>query len=281
MRNLVILGSGRSGTSAVSTLFADQPNVFFGYAPIKPMPSNPDGFYEDAVVNTVNNILLRRMTGVSLLDVLPRFLVRCVEGLFPWAHRDARSLWLARPRWPLRWEVGYELAELMAGLVSNEPFCLKDPRFSFTLQQWEPFLPADTGFLVVFRDPRQTIESMQRFASRNDLDRPLAVDRAWLTSHWLLVYRKLIADRDRLRGPDAWLFVDLADLVSGEAREAVGGFTRCRVDASHLEDRLASSGAGTMSESDPDHDECRALYEELRTIARADLASWAGGGRLG
>ena len=165
MRNLIILGSGRSGASAVAGLFRNVPDVFYGYDVLSASISNPRGYFECEVVNFINNVLLRQMTGTALLDVLPKPLLRYVEDRFSRMHRDTRSLWLACPRRPLPWRLGYEWAHMMVRLTAHRPFCLKDPRFSFTLPIWRPHLPDETRFIVVFRDPETTVASMLRDAT--------------------------------------------------------------------------------------------------------------------
>jgi len=172
MKNLIVLGSGRSGTSAVAGLFRNEPDIFYGYDILEASGGNPTGYYECEVVNALNNILLRQMTGVSLLDVLPTSLVRLVEGHIPWAHRDMRSLWLACPKHRLNWKLSYDIGHLIGRLSRHQPFCLKDPRFGFTLPLWRPYLPSDVKYLVVFRDPgRPSQASCEMLATYMAIDR--------------------------------------------------------------------------------------------------------------
>src|SRR3546814_18283334 len=95
MNNLIILGSGRSGTSAVAGLFRNVKDVFYGYDVLAPTDGNTTGYFEAEVVNAVNNVLLRQMTRVSILDVLPEWLVSRVSNRFPVPHRDTPPLWLS------------------------------------------------------------------------------------------------------------------------------------------------------------------------------------------
>ena len=82
MRNLIILGSGRSGTSAVAGLFRNVPGVFYGYETLAPSPGNERGYYECEVVNAINNLLIRQMTGAALLDLAPAAWLPFIENRF-------------------------------------------------------------------------------------------------------------------------------------------------------------------------------------------------------
>ena len=47
----------------------------------------------------------------------------------------------------------------IAKLVKKVPFCFKDPRFSYTLPIWKPFIQ-DTTFICVFREPALSAHSI-------------------------------------------------------------------------------------------------------------------------
>jgi Sulfotransferase family len=270
MRNLIILGSGRSGTSAVAGLFRNLPGVFYGYEILPATPANQRGYFEDQVVNALNNLLLRRMTGVALLDLVPEQWLETVGKHFPWMHRDYRSLWIARPRRPLPWRLGWELEHLIGVIVRHEPFCLKDPRFTFTLPMWRPLLPAGTRFLVVFRHPAHTVSSMLRVAKEFYPDRPLALTPSWAFEHWRLAYERVLAQRQEQGGNNDWLYVRAEDVMSGTALQAIETFAECRVDASHLDARLFRAEPGSSGEAEAVI-ACMPLYERLCALSAEDL----------
>ena len=278
MKNLIILGSGRSGTSAVAGLFRHVPGIFYGYDPLQPSQGNPTGYYEDEVVNTINNILLRQMTGVTLLDLVPSWLRPFVARHIPWTHRDTRSLWLACPKRPLRWEMSYDVAHLVGRMARNQPFCFKDPRFGFTLPLWRPYLPDDARFIVVFRDPVQTIRSILRDAVELYGERPLAVTEDWAINHWKLIHNRIFeqraADKD-----GQWLFLELGSVLSGRATAALERFCDHKIDTVHLRPLRAYPSPQTKNELGI-KEECGPLFERLCAMAETDLNGWTPGGEF-
>lgn len=70
--------------------------------------------------------------------------------------------------------ISYDIGHLIGRMSRHHPFCFKDPRFGFTLPLWQPYLPPDVRFLVVFRDPVDTVASIMRDAVELYPDRPLA-----------------------------------------------------------------------------------------------------------
>ena len=266
MNNLIILGSGRSGTSAVAGLFRNVEGVFYGYDVLAPTDGNATGYFEDEVVNTVNNVLLRQMTRVSVLDVLPEWLVSRVENRFPWTHRDTRSLWLALPRHSLPRGASYDLAHLMGRIARHQPFCLKDPRFGFTLPMWRPYLPEDVLFLAVFRHPVDTIRSILRDAVELYGDRPLPVTERWAMDHWKLMYESILAQRAQDKNKAAWLFVEFPSSLSGSYLSTMENFCNCSVDAGHIRSPRGGGSAFVVDVARIEA-ECGPLFDRLRAIS--------------
>ena len=266
MRNLIILGSGRSGTSAVAGLFRRVPGIFYGYETLAASQGNQRGYYECEVANAINNVLIRQMTGTALLDLVPLPLLPGIENRFPWMHRDTRALWMARPRNPLKWRLSYDLAHLIGRIVSHRPFCLKDPRFGFTLDLWRPHLPDDTRFLVVYRDPERTVGSMLHDSTAL-YERPLPVTEDWAARHWSLVYDRILAEREK--DASRWLVVRNDEVISGAALPAIEAFAECRIDAGHIDAKFltaAPSPATSRAWGD-----CHRMHERLGEISDRDL----------
>ena len=172
MYNLIILGSGRSGTSMAAGLFKTS-GYFFGDCMHPAGEPNPFGYYEDEHINDLNTVILTRM-----------LFLRTTTAFCPWLlnpiHRDFRAAWVAAPRFILPRRLSRELVEQIHSYVTRTPFCYKDPRFSVTLPAWRPHLPKDTRFLVVFREPDRTVESLLKFSAEYGL--PLTPQWAYLHS---------------------------------------------------------------------------------------------------
>ena len=60
MKNVIVLGSGRSGTSMLAGMFRSA-GYFMGTDYITPRDSNPKGFFEGREVNDINEKLLQRV----------------------------------------------------------------------------------------------------------------------------------------------------------------------------------------------------------------------------
>ena len=133
MRNAIILGSGRSGTSMVTGALASA-GYSMGEGLHAPRAANPKGFFETREINGINEELLAPHLATNpVLGEWQRWL-----GILP---REARL------------DVPPRLAARIRQATARRPFCFKDPRFSFTLPAWRDALE-DTGFVCVFRDPR-------------------------------------------------------------------------------------------------------------------------------
>src|ERR1017187_7759888 len=153
MYNLIILGSGRSGTSLAAGLF-HKAGYFMGEDLYDADSSNPKGFFENEEINLINerilsSVLPRRPDGV--LGKLPFFRTRPGK-LQMWLARVSIETILVCPE-----GVDCQINKLTA----RQPFCFKDPRFSYTLPCWRQFLP-NTRFVVVFRHPADTAKSMAK-----------------------------------------------------------------------------------------------------------------------
>src|SRR4051794_41116069 len=156
MRSCLVMGSGRSGTSMLAGTII-RAGYFGGESLWPESPSNQKGFYEDAQVNRINERLLAPVTDGGLW--------RRVRGK---RRFDVGQRWLAVL--PPDAEIGAargETARDIQALTATEPFCLKDPRFSYTLPSWRPFV-GDAAFLCIFRDPIRTMQSILRECERQE-----------------------------------------------------------------------------------------------------------------
>lgn len=228
-RNCLILGTGRSGTSMVAATFASA-GVWMGDRLIPPNIANPKGFYEDSDINLLNDhFIVRALGGATLHRLLSLF-------RHP-VHNDRRGFWLAAPRvsFPIRPDA--EEQRSIRSIVSNQPFCLKDPRFSVTLPAWKPFLPADTGRIVVFRDPRRMVDSVLRNAQER-YDPRLPVDQTWVVLSWVRTYRRLLR---WAQGREDWFFVSWESMLDGSAHGALEAFARTPLDFSGIDPAVSRS----------------------------------------
>jgi hypothetical protein len=256
--NLLILGSGRSGTSMASALFRNA-GYFFGDELHARSLANQYGYYEDVTINRVNSQLITRM-----------LFWRTMRPIFGWAmppvHRDFRALWLASPRHLLPRRLPAELEATIKDLVSHAPFCYKDPRFSLTLPIWRPYLPKDTRFLVVFRDPDRTAASVMRDA-KETYDPPLPVSLSWAYEQWGRNYHRLLK---KMADDTNWFFADYDDIISGASIAAIEAFTHAKLDTSEIDPSVSRSKRNNGRSALPAARKCWKIYDVLRSRAAQD-----------
>ena len=157
MRNCIILGSGRSGTSMVAGVVRKS-GYFMGQRLNPGNETNPKGQFEDPEINRINEELLSQVTPSRPPGVIGKlfFRTRPVLG----------QRWLARL--PLEASIPSPsyLKKRIEVLTKREPFCFKDPRFSYTLPAWKPFLK-NVVLICVFRHPGSVVTSILNFDVQN------------------------------------------------------------------------------------------------------------------
>lgn len=144
-RLVLVLGPGRSGTSALSGALAHS-----GFSVPDPIPaeeSNPVGFYEPQWVMDFHLALLKKVD-VRPLDADPD----ATEAVAPLLKRA---------------EVRAQLHEwLAAHLAEHERLVIKDPRLVWFLDLWVEIagdLGQEPGFVIMLRHPSEVSSSRSEF----------------------------------------------------------------------------------------------------------------------
>jgi hypothetical protein len=199
IRNCLILGAGRSGTSMLAGSLSAS-GYYMGDCLIEANEANPKGFFEDYEVNAINEELLTPMTPT-----------------FEYGWRWLASVAVGTPIPSMTW-----IGERITALTRQTPFCFKDPRFCYTLPAWRPFL-SNTVFLCIFREPARTANSIitecrtAKYLSGFFMDFQRALEVWTLMYHHILEIHRHIGD---------WRFVHYDQLVDGTAiapiEEALG-----------------------------------------------------------
>jgi len=253
MRNLIIMGSGRSGTSMVAGCLA-QSGYFMGDSLHVANESNPKGYFEDAAINHVNERLLA--------PLVPR-----VPDSLRWLRRDLprkRQRWLARLPLELTFAPQQEQIDMIHALTAHTPYCFKDPRFSYTLPVWRPYLAADTGFICVFRDPTSTARSILKEIASKPYLATIKLTFRQALDIWTRMYDHILTKH---RHEGEWLFVHYDQVTSGTALDALRDFTGAHVDLSFPESGLRHQTPGR--ERIPK--QTAALYADLCARAAYDF----------
>jgi GT2 family glycosyltransferase len=237
-RNVVVLGSGRSGTSLAAGLLAHA-GWRVGDEPYPGRAANPKGFFETAETNGINEYLL-----ASALRTHPPL------------RRMQR--WLAVAEEPLVFDVPPELAARMRRLTERAPFALKDPRFCYTLPAWRAAL-GPARFVCVFREPALTADSLVRECAEAEYLAGVELDFARALELWCAQYRAVL---ERHRHEGEWLFVHYDQLLTPEGLTRLEAFVGAPVARDFADEQLSRARGGT-----PVSAAAAGLYRELCALA--------------
>jgi hypothetical protein len=233
-KNIIILGTGRSGTSMVAGLFA-RSGYFMGDHLYPGRDSNPKGFFEDPEINGINEDIL------SLVQP-------------DWAHPGQQ--WLSRLPLSTSFSSTPAIDQRIRNIVRMEPFCLKDPRFSYTLPVWRPHLN-NTVCICVFRDPAVTVHSILKECTKYYPALPMNQERALQV--WALMYRHI----ERIhRHYCEFIFVHYDQIFDGDVQAKLERITGASLDRSFPDRALIHS----VPDFTPPH-EIQKLYRNLCELA--------------
>jgi len=222
MKNVIVLGSGRSGTSMVAGTLAAA-GYYMGESLVEPRESNPKGFFESRVINRINERIMA--------DAVP---TRAEDDASMMHVPLPRQYWLANvpPEAPMRDDASIQRE--IAEQVAQQPYCFKDPRFCYTLDVWRP-LVRKTVYVCVFREPAVTAASILKEVRFAPYLRTMRLSFEQAVALWTAMYRNVI---DHLRHEGEWLFVQYEQLLEPAGVERLGAFVDAKLDAGFPEKRL-------------------------------------------
>ena len=197
---------------------------------------NPKGFFEDKEINRINEELLAPVTAERPKGLLGSFYrSRPVHG----------QRWLAMVPVGTPIPCPPTLAQRIAAQSAKRPFCFKDPRFSYTLPAWRPFLDRDTVFICMFRDPAKSALSMVQ-ASQAMYNGHLRLGFAQALRVWLCMYQHILTVH---RQTGTWLFLHYVQVVDGAGLAKVEALLGVSVDRQFPDERLNRSVANGVANS--------------------------------
>ena len=243
-------------------LFRDS-GAYLGEQSYESRPANPFGFYEDREINALNNEILKELIHWRMLHGLPS-VVR------PGMYRTPASLWLHVPKRLHKIQVRKQTVEAMCEHFRRQPFCLKDPRFSTTLPWWRAHLPAETRFIVLFRDADRTVDSMLREATER-YSPPLALTPNWAYRVWLRTYERILHE---LSQEGEWLFVNFDQVLNQEAIPAIECFSEVALNTSQISPHVSRAGSTPATDGRWRH-RCQWIYDELTKRSEATVNKWS------
>ena len=225
----MILGSGRSGTSLAAGVLRNS-GYFMGHRLNPANITNPKGQFEDYEINALNEALLAQVTPRRPDNFLGTILYRT-------RPKDGQR-WLARIPLDISFHVTADIEQRIKSFVQNEPFCFKDPRFSYTLPAWSPFLK-NTVLICVFRHPASTVSSIlkQKKTVPHLKDFSIRADRA--LEVWELMYSHIL--NNHLRKGGDWVFLHYNQFFENAAYDRLSRTLGAEVDRDFADSSLNRS----------------------------------------
>jgi hypothetical protein len=209
MKNCIILGFGRSGTSLMGGILFHS-GYYLGDDLFPPRESNPLGFFETDMINGINEQILQRYDYQHLHNRSTDF-----EGIqSPYSP-------IYGQRWLSYIEPGTEIvnnqesvANEIKAVTAKAGFAYKDPRFSYTLPVWLPYLPDTTVYICMFRQPGHVVESVIKDSKTADYLEKFIISAEEISQLWYHCYDRVI---NRLAGvlKERLLFVHYEQLLTG------------------------------------------------------------------
>lgn len=208
-KRIFIVGSGRSGTSYLTSLFRGR-GFWIGNDYLVPDERNPKGFLEDRRINGINQILLEQ-----LQPILPELYRRLFRPGYPIQNAH----WLANLPDPhmIKFNVDVSLEDRILSILSKHPkCCFKDPRFSYTLSAWLPYLEASDLILVLYRDPDEVARSMVNFCRNDPYLRKMQMTISYAKSIWTSMYKSILFTYSQNPDVVSWKTISLTSVSHNE-----------------------------------------------------------------
>lgn len=192
MNNIIVLGAGRSGTSALAGAIALGTGYNIGGVGHEPDKFNQKGYFETKEINRINDDILYRSPDIKLTQ-------------------GKRQGWLSQLPIGGRIQLSTEQERHIKSIVQVQPFVFKDPRFSYTVRLWEPFLPNNTKIICVYRDPINYIKSVMNCCNNAEYLKGIEITEDFVEDVWNSMYENILDHQKRSLFRN-WLFIEYYEL---------------------------------------------------------------------
>lgn len=248
MRDCLVLGSGRSGTSMMSGVLAAA-GYFMGENLYRARHSNPKGIFENAQINGINE------------HILSPYAAGGVDGQRTTQAPGAGQFWLLNLDEAVSVECREpELADRLRSMVGRRPFAYKDPRFCYTLPVWQPYLSATCRYIVMIRRPDVTVASILKECEAMPYLADLDMDVNRAQQVWTNLYRHVL--KHYRRDPERFTFVHYDQLFDDAALARVSEILGVQLSSSFVDPSLNRTKRGPFID-----EETWRIYEVVCDIA--------------
>jgi hypothetical protein len=230
------MGAGRSGTSMLSGIL-HQAGYFMGDKLYLPKESNPKGFFEWKEINGINEEILSNF-GKSLYSTILKRVFKRYTVKAPGKNQ----------RWLLELPVKVivnnadpKIEEKIREVGKHEPFCYKDPRFSYTLPVWRQLLPPGTVYICIFREPNVTVESILKECCSRDYLANLSINRKDAYRVWAAIHSHILSHYIGFQSIDKnphFFFVHYNQIYDGSALPSLARFLDAPLSDDFVEKEL-------------------------------------------
>ena len=249
MKNVLILGSGRSGTSMAAGMLA-QAGYYMGTNLMPATPGNPKGYFESFDIEKINEEILR-----TVIPSKPRFFKSFFRSRPGKGH-----YWLTALDTDVKIERTLSVEKKIADLTKSTPYCFKDPRFCYTLPIWKPMLSSDTVFICVFRNPSETVASIMSEYHREKYLADYKLNPQVAFNVWKQMYSHVLKMHCC---SDKWIFLHYRQLFTDSGQNRLSEFTGTDVDRNFPDKGLNRSRPQELIDC-----EIESIYRELCRLSR-------------
>jgi hypothetical protein len=256
MKNCLIMGFGRSGTSMIGGILHTA-GYFMGHDLFPPHRSNPLGYFENDTINAINENILKKYDYSALNTYYPKF-----QEPFTSFNPTYGQRWLSyiSPETEIT-NSDPSIAESIQQVTSEPVFAYKDPRFNYTLHIWNKYLRNDTVFICMFRQPEITVESILTDCKHADYLRKFYINSSIAYTVWQNSYNHLL----KILTPEMMkrtAFIHYQQILKRQKLDYLSQILEVKLDYSFVSDNLDRSRSQEYVPS-----EVREVYQKLCTLA--------------
>lgn len=255
MANIIILGCGRSGTSMVAGAIASGHNYNTGGNSHTPDKFNEKGYFETGIVNGINDDILWSYPKTETI----RSKVNSRQG---WLSTIETDTIIEEPKELISCclysggrHVKASIQKRISVLILAQPYLFKDPRFSYTLPVWLPYLQ-NCKFICVFRHPSEFLQSALNIIKNAKYLEATVPDKSFLEKLWFNTYTYILHHYSKLD----MLFINCNDLVNGTGTQKLSDFIGREIDKDFVDKELMHFNSSDFCVNE----KLISLYEELR-----------------
>ena len=190
---------------------------------------NSKGYFEEPLVHAINDAIL--------LPVVDSPFHRLPDNHPSRQAASNNHGWLGVIPEGAELTLNPELTPQIQRCLSRQPFCLKDVRFSYTLNIWRPFL-MNTKFVCVFRHPLSTIKSLVHMWNHREHLSPLNINEAYAEQLWNCIYSHIL---NRKTDTGDWLFLHYDQLFDPKMIDRLSDFVGAKIDHTFPDKRMKKS----------------------------------------